>query len=165
MKVIFLDIDGVLNSHQSVYYWHHKNERRSGRSRTSKQYLAMKFCPIARSNLEELIRQVPDLKVVVSSTWRRGETAETLKKQLWTLSKLIRNAIIDVTPSLASRIRGEEIQDWLDRHPNVSNYAIIDDDRDMLESQFHNFVHINAHNGYQWTDMLSTLRILGEKYI
>ena len=38
-------------------------------------------------------------------------------------------------------LRGEEIQDWLDNHPEVEDYAILDDDSDMLPEQFAKFHH------------------------
>lgn len=42
--------------------------------------------------------------------------------------------LIDVTPYLHLKIRGEEIQYWLDNN-QVERYVIIDDDTDFLEEQ------------------------------
>lgn len=173
MKVMFLDFDGVLNSHQSATFWHNKRDQAKWENEmyqdwpgTLREYIAQEFCPIAMSNIEELMRRVPDLKIVVSSTWRHGETPETLAKILHP-SKLIGGAIIDVTPDFGWRDgkhvpRGEEIQDWLNRHPEVTNYVIVDDDSDMLETQKKNFVHTSSLHGFQYGDMLWALRILGE---
>lgn len=36
--------------------------------------------------------------------------------------------------------RGHEIQDWIDDHPEITHYVILDDDNDMLQSQRNNFV-------------------------
>lgn len=167
MKVLFLDFDGVLNSHQSAVFWHNKrdqskweNEMYTSWHGTLKEYIAQEFCPIAMSNIEEVIRRVPDLKIVVSSSWRNGETPETLKKILHP-SKLIGDAIIDTTPYFWGKPRGTEIQDWLDRHPQVTNYVIIDDDADMLESQKDNFIHTSELHGFQYGDIMWALRILG----
>ena len=89
MKVIFLDFDGVLNSHQSATFWHNRRDQSKWENEmyrdwpgTLKEYIAMEFCPIALSNIEELVRRIPGVKIVVSSTWRIGETPETLKKIL-----------------------------------------------------------------------------------
>lgn len=173
MKVIFLDFDGVLNSHQSATFWHNKrdqtkweNEMYESWPGTLREYIAQEFCPIAMSNVEELMRRVPDLKVVVSSTWRIGETVEGLRKIL-APSKLIGDAIIDTTPYFRWKggddvDRGHEIKDWLDRHPEVTHYVIVDDDSDMLDSQKENFVHTSSLHGFQYGDMLWALRILGE---
>lgn len=169
MKVLFLDFDGVLNSHQSATFWHNKrdqekweNEMYSSWTGTLKEYIAHEFCPIAMSNVEELMRRVPDLKIVVSSTWRIGETPDTLRKIL-SPSKLIGDAIIDVTPSFRERGgRGKEIQYWLDQHPEVTHYVILDDDSDMLPSQISNFVNTSELHGFVYGEMLQCLRILGE---
>lgn len=173
MKVLFLDFDGVLNSHQSATFWHNKrdqdkweNEMYASWPGTLREYIAQEFCPIAMSNVEELMRRVPDLKIVVSSTWRIGETVEGLRKIL-APSKLIGDAIIDTTPYFRHKDgsdpdRGYEIKDWLDRHPQVTHYVIVDDDADMLESQKENFVNTSSLHGFQYGDMLWALRILGE---
>ncbi|NJO48190.1 MAG: hypothetical protein HC840_00580 [Leptolyngbyaceae cyanobacterium RM2_2_4] len=168
MKVIFLDFDGVINSHQSCTFWHNKrdqskweNEMYSSWQGTLFEYLAHEFCPIALSNVEELFRRVPDLKIVVSSTWRLGNTVEDLQKIL-SGAPLVAAAVIDTTPAFRDGPRGNEIQDWLSRHPEVAEYAIIDDDSDMLESQQERFVHTSSLHGFQYGDMLHTLRILKE---
>lgn len=54
---------------------------------------------------------------------------------------------IDITPSTIQRHRGTEIQMWLDAHPEVDNYVILDDDTDMLDSQSEHFVHISYEEG------------------
>lgn len=167
MKVMFLDFDGVINSHQSATFWHNKrdqatweNEMYSSWPGTLKEYIAHEFCPIALSNVEELVRRVPDLKIVVSSTWRVGETVETLKEILKP-SQLICDRIIDKTDSF-SNVRGNEIQRWLDAHPEVTHYVILDDDSDMLDSQKKNFVKTSSLHGFQYGDLLWALRILEE---
>jgi hypothetical protein len=43
--------------------------------------------------------------------------------------------LIDRTPSLPNRPRGEEIDLWLHEHSEVERYAIIDDESDMLDEQ------------------------------
>lgn len=42
--------------------------------------------------------------------------------------------IIDVTPTL-SGIRGDEVNAWLAKHPEVEKYAILDDDSDFYPDQ------------------------------
>lgn len=165
MKVVFLDFDGVLNSHQSAHFWHNRrdqskweNDLYSDWPGTLREYIAQEFCPIALSNMAELIRRCPEIKIVVSSTWRLGETVASLQKILFP-EPLVANAIIGVTPRFVGDIRGEEIQDWLNRHPEVTNYVIIDDDSDMLESQMDNFVRTNSMHGFQYRDMIKALRI------
>jgi hypothetical protein len=45
--------------------------------------------------------------------------------------------VIDKTPDLPGRLRGEEIEAWLALHPEVQVYAILDDESDMLAHQPH----------------------------
>lgn len=173
MKVIFLDFDGVINSHQSATFWHNKRDQQKWENEmyadwpgTIKEYIACEFCPIALSNVEELIRRIPDAKIVVSSTWRMGETVETLQAILKP-SKLVADAVIGTTPVFRGRdgksvLRGHEIKDWLDRHPEVTHYVIIDDDRDMLPEQLDHFVNTSELHGFLYGDMLSAERILGQ---
>lgn len=166
MKIIALDFDGVLNSHQSAVFWHHKRDQSKWETEmyeswtgTLKEYIAQEFCPIAMSNVETLIRKVPDVKIVVSSTWRIGETVESLKKILHP-SKLMADAVIDVTPRLGHGVaRGLEIQKWLDGHPEVTDFVIIDDDSDMLHLT-PNLVLTDSQHGFQYKDMLAAVRLL-----
>lgn len=163
MKVIFLDFDGVINSHQSAHFWHNKrdqskweNELYESWKGTLFEYIAQEFCPIAMSNVEELIRRVPDVKVVVSSTWRLGETVESLKK-IVAPAKLIADAIISVTPS-GGKIRGEEIQAWLNANPGVLDFVIIDDDADMGHL-LPFLVKTDSRNGFTYTDMEKAVKM------
>lgn len=149
MKVIFLDFDGVLNSHQSAVFWHHRRSQKSD---------LIESCPIALSNVEELIRRIPDLKVVITSSWRLGEDLNGLKNLLES-SEFIADAIIGSTESF-SNTRGDEIEKWLKEHPEVINYAILDDDNDMLDSQKNNFVKVSQLHGFQFGDILWAQRIL-----
>jgi HAD domain in Swiss Army Knife RNA repair proteins len=40
---------------------------------------------------------------------------------------------MDVSPDMPKRTRRDEILTWLSKHPNVSRYAIIDDEDDELD--------------------------------
>lgn len=113
MKVLFLDIDGVVNSEESS-----KNRGFTGID----PYMAF----LIGNMVDDL-----DLKVVLSSSWRNhDEGVNEIKKQVCD--------IMDVTPRITG-IRGDEIKVWLDKHPEVSKYAIVDDDTDMLPEQMPNF--------------------------
>ena len=138
MKILFLDIDGVLNSKQAFKFWHHHRDQKRWENGlehykgTLFQYLAQEFCPICLSNLEWIMREVEDLRIVVSSTWRLGKTVEMLK-EIFEFSPIIANAILDKTPRLEDRIRGHEIQEWLDEQAfaRIEKFVIVDDDSDM----------------------------------
>ncbi|MFA5068205.1 MAG: HAD domain-containing protein [Candidatus Izemoplasmatales bacterium] len=132
MKIIFLDIDGVLN----VYC--------QGRD----QY-GCTFHKHFEDNLRYIIEQT-GAKIVISSTWRMDGLQKM--QQMWKDRKLA-GEIIGITPTVADIVekgtfefydqveRGHEIQQWIDEHiDQVENYCIIDDDNDMLQSQRNNFV-------------------------
>ena len=112
MKVLFLDIDGVCNSlnyamRNGMNLWH-------------------KTDPDAVKLVRDIIDQT-GCKVVLSSSWRLAkESRDVVRRDVC--------EFIDVTPSLRGK-RGYEVKRWLDDHPEVTNYAILDDDSDFLEGQ------------------------------
>lgn len=112
MKILFLDIDGVVNS------------------RVTLMKSSQGLCGIDNymAFLVKKIVDITDCKVVLSSSWRHAESGrEDVRKHVVDF--------IDVTPTGGTR--GEEIQMWLDIHPEVTKYAILDDDSDMLPGQIH----------------------------
>jgi hypothetical protein len=119
MKVIFLDIDGVLNVIEQ-----------------GRDEYGQLFHPHLEDNLREVINKT-DAKIVVSSTWRMSGL--DIMKEMWEKRNLP-GEVIDITPNLKRGIRGEEIEQWLQGNKNITNYCIIDDNDDILESQRNNFV-------------------------
>lgn len=132
-NIIFLDIDGVLTIHPKYNF----------------------DDPILK-RLKYLIEQT-DSKIVLSSSWRMSNLTKTLDQIVGSKrGKHIKNEymrffvdnIIDQTPRIAHSIRGTEIQAYIDNHKDsIQNYVIIDDERDMLESQLDNFVQTDYKNG------------------
>jgi HAD domain in Swiss Army Knife RNA repair proteins len=119
MKVIFLDFDGVLNSEGSF-----RMEVRRKNSRVSNTLSA-----VACSNLQYILEQDSSVKIVISSTWRCIHTPVELTNILNGYG-VEAARIIGYTPRTMSRNRGHEIRMWLDDHPNVKKYVILDDDYD-----------------------------------
>jgi hypothetical protein len=122
--VLFLDFDGVLNSS-------------NGWKRDEPQTY-MYVTPECVEQLGRILGTVPDLMVCVSSTWRRYHSVDELGEFLSQL-EIPRHRIISRTPMRFSEgVRGHEIQDWLDEHPGVERFCIVDDDADMahLMDQF-----------------------------
>lgn len=56
--------------------------------------------------------------------------------------------------------RGYEIQEYLDNHSNITNYVIIDDNSDMLESQMKNFLQTDLKTGLTKNDYPKIKKIL-----
>lgn len=52
--------------------------------------------------------------------------------------------------------RGEAIDLFLERHPEVSSYVIVDDSSDFFEHQMERFVHIDGINGFGGHDYMLT---------
>lgn len=126
MKVIFLDVDGVLNNakwatqtydeeHISVFY---------------ERLLYPKALRVLK-----LIVDATQAEIVVSSTWRKDpQSLELLRTQL----RSVGLDIFDVTPSTAGD-RGQDITAWFDANKlcPIESYVILDDDSDIGEHKHH----------------------------
>lgn len=135
MKTIFLDIDGVLN----VDY-------------DDKDQFGHIFREEYVQNLKEIIEKT-GAKIVISSTWKDKGIERML--DLWK-ERQLPGEIIDITPDCVDVCestnivyydqvkRGHEIKLWLDRHPEVTQYAIFDDIQDFLDEQQDYFVNCST---------------------
>lgn len=134
MKVIFLDFDGVLNSQTSFLYEtnRRKKHKEQGVKGPVMETLSFHCC----AAFQHVLDTYPDMKVVISSTWRTHFSLDWLKEKLASYH-IDSSRVIDVTPDDHDfGRRGAEIQWWLDKHPDVTHYAIIDDN-DWEITQWH----------------------------
>lgn len=127
IKVLFLDIDGVCNCASTT--------QRSRGFIGIDPYMAFM---VGKIQLDT------GCKVVLSSSWRHFEGGR----------KEVEDQVVhitDVTESEPYSVnhdqRGREIKRWLDEHPLVEKYAILDDDTDMLEEQQPNFFKTSWQTG------------------
>ena len=143
MKIIFLDIDGVLNV---------------GGTRIDSY--GQSFQPEFVANLAKIIKET-EAEIVISSTWRMSGL--DVMRNMWRDRNLPGN-VKGITPRLESRIRGEEIKEWIKLTKdkvNIEKYVIFDDDDDMLVSQFPYFIQCSnlkdedAIHGYGLTKRLA----------
>lgn len=126
MKVIFLDVDGVLNTPKTL--------RKFGFDFIDDILVAL----VAR-----IVRET-EAKIVLSSTWRLDERNKIMVEQALAKHNL---AIHDCTPRIESEgwvERREEIQLWLDDNA-VTKFAIIDDWEDASIGD--SFFHTNENTG------------------
>lgn len=133
MKILFLDVDGVLNSRDWAERhglgWNHR------------------FDPQALQQLERVIATT-GAYIVVSSSWRifgwRSKVIDAFADG--GMSRELRQRCIDATPSLPNQLdgshpRGREIDAWLKdslptferRLGSLEAFAIVDDADDMCE--------------------------------
>lgn len=126
MKIIFLDIDGVLNSHRFFKERHEKNAERHFNG----DYIEYKLGDIDLKSMVHLndLLQKTGAKIVVSSTWRKSFSVKQLQELFRRVN--LQGEIIDKTATL-NTIRGLEIAKWLETRPEVESFVIIDDDSDM----------------------------------
>jgi len=139
MKIIFLDIDGVLNVISQGWD---------------------DFGSLFHKHFEDNLRMIIEktgAKIVISSTWK----SDGLKRmqEMWKHRNLP-GKVIDITPDCIEIVnkgicefydlvdRGHEIQYWIDTH-NIDNYVILDDDNDMLDNQRNNFVRTSNNTDHE----------------
>ena len=126
MKVIFLDIDGVLNNYHTLGM-----DRYVPKPLIEGDAFHDHLSPYCMRALNDIINTT-GAKVVVSSTWRYGETNKRLQALFEAYG--FKGEVIGSTPSLGDKERGYEIQMWLNDNKklNIESFVIIDDDSDMV---------------------------------
>ena len=144
-QILFLDVDGVLN-----------------RCGASNQGLETDKCDL----LADLCRRA-GCKIVVSSTWRRYP--HLMEDRLLPMFRSRGIECVGQTPMLekpspgghvvVAAARHEEITAWLDAHPDVTRYAILDDDPNA-DNGSGRFVRTNSDEGLQDSHVATLMRLL-----
>ena len=151
-NILFLDIDGVLNTTAMV--------RGDTHSLDSVHLMSKKRVLMLNDFTEQT-----GCKIVISSTWRK----RTLEATIDHLKPFgITGEIVGVTPKLSLAPRGLEIATWIDDHGvlfdinnNMKNtYVILDDDSDMLLNQANNFISVDPWVGITPQTLFKTAQIL-----
>lgn len=128
-NIIFLDIDGVLNSMS----WY---RRQKDTSLFVSRSWVTELDPKAVRLLEDFLFTDNSLHIVISSTWRILNTLEEIKSYFKSVSDTFPvDRFISVTSNSSRGHRGTEIAKWIKDHDFRGNYVIIDDDSDMLPHQ------------------------------
>ncbi len=162
LKLIFLDIDGIFNSFESFSCVRGEavpidigEARISGKEAYEHELVPSKIDLLAR-----VINHL-DLKVVLSSSWRLSYTPDDMETLLIArCPSWKRGTIIDKTDNIGD-FRGQQIQRWLDAHPEVTEYVVIDDDSDMLDSQKPRFVQTSWLTGLTMFDAVLVANLFG----
>jgi hypothetical protein len=166
-KIIFLDIDGVLNP---VIYMNalHKMWLQSNRQIKSHDNFGQLFFDYNCKSLKTIIDET-NAQIVISSSWRLN--GEESMKSMWKHRGLA-GEIIGITPTETEVVqsgqaefydmvcRGMEIDCWIKKNEFVGNYVIIDDTDDMLDSQRKFFVETEPNIGLTMQDAQRAISIL-----
>ena len=177
---LFLDVDGVLNNEKELI--------RRTKNKTYPSYTDLKFR--SKENLDEfwasemcwenfqpiikLFNQIPNLKIVLSTSWRNMHSIEEWNYQFsliegWdfeiidrTPSNVIKDELVEIIGGYkSSSCRGIEIQKWLDKNSDiVDKYCILDDEPDMLISQQNNFIQTDRYLGFTENDIERVIKCL-----
>ncbi|CAH9012079.1 putative HAD domain-containing protein [Vibrio phage 249E41-1] len=160
MKIIFLDIDGVLNNEDSDIVYLGEDSVKTGGF----------FCPELVVHLNTIIQHT-GASIVLSSTWRLGLSLQQANKLMGELG--IIGDLIGITDSINDRhvFRGNEIYKWIrdneglvGKYYDFHDYLILDDDSDMLYWQRNNFVQTNGRKGLTESNVMESIAILnGER--
>ena len=178
MKVIFLDIDGVMNSTEEMIALYN-------------QYGSSIDNTLPSPTKCKLLKQLVDetgAKVVLSSSWRLSLNAIQKLIDLFepynlalsgftcheVESKKFKNTLYeDIKPKYQHNMsnfgtyiedRGAEIAAWLLDHPKVSNFVILDDEDSDIKAWFpNNLVKTDLLNGLTEKEVLECIKILGGK--
>lgn len=160
MKVIFLDIDGVLNGEYSNIY--------------KKQDFDLDY---KKAQLIKYLVRKTGAKIVLSSSWKYNWKNTLRKKRL--LSFFARNGLklYDVTPDIndddyeiiyAGKAiyekdfsRGKEIKNYIQKH-NITQYVIFDDIIDMGDDLREHLITTKFYygNGVSKKDIKKALKVL-----
>ena len=159
MKVIFLDIDGVLNYTQ----WY-VSDRNPGNLNGEEGDID----PLCSERINRICEET-GAKIVLSSDWRISwpYCIDRIEK-----GGIKKGLIIDKTPEHGFvlcnssemlkewRTRGSEIDDWLSQHSECENFVILDDRKDFTEEQLPHLIHVNSMRGIDDIDVNFAINIL-----
>lgn len=153
-RVLFLDFDGVIITPRST------SAMGAPKAVTADYRTFTKCDPLAIAVLLQLC--AAGVKLVISSTWR---------KQPVQCRAILQNEALlaHLHPDWATRhdnwsivdSRGRQIRDWLEQHPEVRSYRILDDDTDILPEQKLYYVQCDPWDGLGYRGMENLLTWAG----
>lgn len=151
MKAVFCDVDGVLNNAGTT------KRSPSGYTGVSEDLIR---------NLKKIVDRT-GAKIILSSDWRlikddpvHGKDYRYLVRKLLFVAHL---KIYGHTADISWSRRGEEIRKYLDDHPGITEYAVLDD---ISFSDFRkyglldHFVHTDQDEGLTENDVERAIMIL-----
>lgn len=133
MIIVFLDIDGVMNSTD----WYLEKHRAGIKPSIADEDNIDPHCIQVLNMFHE---QYPDLCIVLTSTRRHNMSLSAWRQVLSDLGCTL--PILDKTPHIDILNRGAEVKKWLSDHDmkDFKRYVIIDDENDFDFDQAFNIV-------------------------
>lgn len=157
MKVIFLDIDGVLNCATT----------------TKRLNVCFEFNFVDTRKVLRLrdIVERTGAKLILSSTWRFGADPRAFYIEREALRELVKEfrrvrcpLWFDVTPYLPRAKRWQEINAWLILHSEVEKFIILDDwGEDEFRPMMDHLVECDPRKGLTKERAELAIKMLGEK--
>lgn len=158
-KILFLDFDGVLNSWQTAIM-----ERENPRTLDIPVELESLISNFDERNvwcLKYIVKNVPGIEIVISSSWRKSFPLDDIRRSL-AFFGLDSTVIAGVTPALrmSGITRGEEIRQWMEDnlHGEEVSFIILDD---YSVGDFEDdFLKTDQMNGLVFSDAVRAIKHL-----
>lgn len=179
MKVIFLDIDGVLNTDTDELLVKSNNldlvpidwGKFEGTARNPEYPSLTRYRTIARHDIDyaklKLLAYVvkhSGAKIVLSSSWRMTYSESEMDFIFgWVYRDWPKDTVIDCTPFGPYDSRDFHIAEWINQNPNVEegDYVILDD-RDVFHGQrLRRFINTDPTFGLTPIEACLALKMLG----
>lgn len=143
MKIIFLDVDGVLNGYGPVIGIFYKIAKRLHITRwTRRVYDVTALHKMKVWILSRIVNKTDAFVVIISASRGKWMLTENNDEQVFkqhrdfkNLMKHFQIPILDLTPNINNE-KYLEIQEWMKYHPRITSYCIIDDECDVLKKYF-----------------------------
>ena len=148
MNIIFLDVDGVLNSTKKLIDIYNL----TGKPHSGINY---PFDEICMNNLKRLAEETNSY-IIISSSWRKQkDKKERLLEELRKYD--LEKRIIGYTKILGTK--ADEIKDYILSFNQNINFIILDDDK-KLESMIANLVITNSYYGLSEENVDKSIKLL-----
>ncbi len=135
MNILFLDVDGVLNSH---IYLCNKYDEKGKKALTREEFID----PECMYVLKEIVKKF-DFCIVIISAWKIIDEEYALLKKIFLKFNL---HILDRTKNYGSK-RGREINEWINNN-NIKKYVVLDDEIFDDYKQYNILNHLVKTNFY-----------------
>ena len=162
MKILFLDMDGVVNATYIVDEWIKIHGDSNESKKAFREHYKNGIVPELAQRVCDIVSQT-SCKIVWSSTWRRQRFLERIANAKLSFNSwgLPGDSLIDKTPYFPGSPRAYEIDEWIKENTekyNIERCAIVDDDSDagLIE---------NENRKFFWTSMKTGLTEELKKHI